>query len=209
MSLSHDVGISLHTEAEHRHPGNGCVHNQTESLWVTNGQEVHKRNQEEQVVVHHRISRPHGNKGVHVFILIRLVFVLVLVLVLIPSLHLQLLPVLKSLTQLRLSEAHIHFGPLPPSLVMESLVARQTSCPSVTFPDVLQQGALNAELGDDLQAGTRTDTQCPDHVNVVHASNGHHVLQIQRFKTLRDPQIICSNILELKHNDIVKTSDPD
>ena len=43
--------------------------------------------------------------------------------------------------------------------------------------DVLQQGALAAELGDKLEAGTGTDTQDPDNVNVVQASHHHHVLQ--------------------------------
>lgn len=44
-------------------------------------------------------------------------------------------------------------------------------------PDVLQQGALAAELGDELQAGPGADAQGPDYVDMVHASNGHHVLK--------------------------------
>lgn len=33
--------------------------------------------------------------------------------------------------------------------------------------DVLQQGAVSVELGDDLQVVTRTDTQDPHYVGVV------------------------------------------
>lgn len=47
---------------------------------------------------------------------------------------------------------------------------------ALVLPDVLQQGALTAELGDELQAGTRTDTQDPDNIHVVQASHRHHVL---------------------------------
>lgn len=42
---------------------------------------------------------------------------------------------------------------------------------------MLQQAALTAELGDELQAVSRTDTQDPDNVYVVQASHRHHVLQ--------------------------------
>lgn len=47
----------------------------------------------------------------------------------------------------------------------------------LAVPDVLQQRALSAERRDELQAGPGTDPQSPDHVNVVNAPNGHHVLQ--------------------------------
>lgn len=44
--------------------------------------------------------------------------------------------------------------------------------------DVLQQGALTAELADELQAVSRTDAQDPDDVHVVQASQRHHVLRV-------------------------------
>lgn len=47
----------------------------------------------------------------------------------------------------------------------------------LAVPDVLQQGAVTAELGDELQAVSGTDTQDPDNVHVVQASHCHHVLQ--------------------------------
>lgn len=53
--------------------------------------------------------------------------------------------------------------PLPAKLVL-------------VVPDVLQQRAWTAELGDELQAFTRTYTQDPDNVAVVQASHCHHVL---------------------------------
>lgn len=41
---------------------------------------------------------------------------------------------------------------------------------------MIQQWALSAELGDELQAGPGADTQRPDDVNVVQASHRRHVL---------------------------------
>lgn len=41
---------------------------------------------------------------------------------------------------------------------------------------VLQQGALIAELGDQLQTGAGANTQDPDHIDVVQASHCCHVL---------------------------------
>lgn len=43
-------------------------------------------------------------------------------------------------------------------------------------PHVLQQGAVSAELGDELQAVPGTNTQGLSNVNVVQASHRHHVL---------------------------------
>lgn len=34
-SLGHDIGVTFFTEAEHGHPGLGCFHDQTKSLWMT------------------------------------------------------------------------------------------------------------------------------------------------------------------------------
>lgn len=48
----------------------------------------------------------------------------------------------------------------------------------LAVPDVLQQGALTAELADELQAVSRTDAQDPDDVHVVQASQRHHVLRM-------------------------------
>lgn len=48
----------------------------------------------------------------------------------------------------------------------------------LAVPDVLQQGALTAELADELQAVSRTDAQDPDDVHVVQASQCHHVLRM-------------------------------
>lgn len=47
----------------------------------------------------------------------------------------------------------------------------------LAVPDVLQQGALIAELGDDLQTVTKRDSQDPDDMHVVQTSNCRHVLQ--------------------------------
>lgn len=41
---------------------------------------------------------------------------------------------------------------------------------------MLQQGALIAELGDQLQTGAGANTQDPDHIDVVQASHCCHVL---------------------------------
>ena len=46
----------------------------------------------------------------------------------------------------------------------------------LVVPDVLQQGAVTVELGDQLQAVSRTDPQDPDNVHVVQASQRYHVL---------------------------------
>lgn len=50
----------------------------------------------------------------------------------------------------------------------------------LAVPDVLQQGAVSVELGDDLKTISRTDTQDPHNVGVVQAAQGHHVLQRRR-----------------------------
>ncbi len=47
----------------------------------------------------------------------------------------------------------------------------------LAVPDVLQQGTLTAELSDELQTVTGTDTQDPDNVHMVQTSNRQHVLQ--------------------------------
>lgn len=47
-------------------------------------------------------------------------------------------------------------------------------------PDVLQQGPVSVELGDDLQTVSRTDAQDPYDVGVVQAAQGHHVLHRRR-----------------------------
>lgn len=46
----------------------------------------------------------------------------------------------------------------------------------LVVPDMLQHGALTAEWGDELEAVTRTETQRPHNVDVVHASHRSHVL---------------------------------
>lgn len=49
------------------------------------------------------------------------------------------------------------------------------------LPQVLQQGAVSAELGDQLQALSRTDSKQTHNIWVIQTSHKQHVLRTQRY----------------------------